>query len=145
MKTFFIILIVFASCKQKESNVAEINADTIKSNSTHFKKNMPDDIPDTYSNERFRKVMVTKMEKDSFLVTGEGQIFESSFNWEVEDGHNILLKGYATTDAGAPDWGKLNFTVGVKKERPNSVLHLILYEASAKDGSRQHELLIKLD
>jgi hypothetical protein len=48
------------------------------------------------------------------------------------------------TDAGAPDWGKFNFVVDAKKDRENSTLHLILFESSAKDGSRQHQLMIPL-
>jgi hypothetical protein len=49
------------------------------------------------------------------------------------------------TDAGAPEWGNFNFVIEVAKQRSNSTLHLILYETSAKDGSRQHLLPIKLE
>ena len=48
------------------------------------------------------------------------------------------------TDAGAPRWGNFNFKAEAKKANPNTVLHLILFEASAKDGSRQHELSVPL-
>lgn len=74
----------------------------------------------------------------------KGQIFEASFSRIIEDGHNELKKGFATTGAGAPEWRNFSFTVNVKKERKNSTLHLILSEASAKDGSRQYELPILL-
>ncbi len=48
------------------------------------------------------------------------------------------------TDMGAPEWGNFSFTVDVEKKRPNSTLTLILFESSAKDGSRQFELPILL-
>ncbi|HEX8547649.1 MAG TPA: Gmad2 immunoglobulin-like domain-containing protein [Cytophagaceae bacterium] len=99
---------------------------------------------EAYSNERFKEVTIEKVGYGKFIVTGKGQIFESSFGWIVEDGHNELMSGFGNTDAGAPEWGSFELRIDVKKERPNSVLHLILFETSAKDGSRQHELPIRL-
>jgi hypothetical protein len=78
-------------------------------------------------------------------VKGKGQIFEAAFSWVVEDGHNEIKKGHQMTDAGAPEWGNFNFVVEVVKQRSNATLHLIIFEISAKDGSRQYELPIKLD
>jgi hypothetical protein len=49
------------------------------------------------------------------------------------------------TDAGAPEWGRFSFTVEAVKKRANSTLHIILFESSAKDGSRQYELPILLE
>lgn len=97
-----------------------------------------------YSNNRFRNVTVTKSGIDTYRIKGEAQIFEASFSWVVEDGHNELKKGHQMTDAGAPEWGHFDFTITAKKQRANSVLHLILFESSAKDGSRQFELSILL-
>ena len=97
-----------------------------------------------HSNARFRHVTVEKTDGNSFRIRGEGQIFEASFSWVVEDGHNELEKGFQMTDAGAPEWGKFDFTIEAKKVQENSTLTLILFEASAKDGSRQHELPIAL-
>ena len=48
------------------------------------------------------------------------------------------------TDAGAPEWGDFDFTIIVQKKRENSKLTLVLFESSAKDGSRQDELPIVL-
>lgn len=97
-----------------------------------------------YSNARFKGVTVKKLSENAFMVEGQGQIFEANFGWVVEDGHNELKKGFETTDAGAPEWGKFKFVVEAKKERVNSTLMLVLFETSAKDGSRQHELPIVL-
>jgi len=97
-----------------------------------------------YNNDRFKEVTVEQVEESKFIIRGKGQIFEANFNWVVEDGHNELLEGFEMTSAGAPEWGDFQFTVEAKKIRPNSTLMLFLFEISAKDGSRQYQLPIKL-
>ena len=97
-----------------------------------------------YENERFKDVHVEKLSDTKFQVRGQGQIFEASFGWTVEDGHNELKNGFANTDAGAPSWGSFDFTIDVAKERENSTLTLLIYELSAKDGSRQYVLIMPL-
>ena len=100
--------------------------------------------PKIYSNERFKEVTIERLDENNFRVRGKGQIFEASFNWIIEDGHDELKTGFQTTDAGAPEWGNLDFTITVEKKRENSKLTLVLFESSAKDGSRQYELPILL-
>ncbi|MDZ4823091.1 MAG: Gmad2 immunoglobulin-like domain-containing protein [Flavobacteriales bacterium] len=106
----------------------------------------PDEIAPAkvYSNARFKEVTIEKTGEHQFLVQGKGQIFEASFSWVVEDGHEELKQGFQMTDAGAPEWGNFSFTVDVAKTRTNSTLHIILYESSPEDGSRQHELPVFL-
>lgn len=146
----FFIIIIISSCGAKEERSQAIGkSDSLKSN--HNTSQLPNDdepnpslTPKAYSNERFREVTVRKNEDNTFTVSGKGQIFEASFGWVVEDGHNELVKGFESTDAGAPEWGDFEFSVEVRKQRPNSTLTLVLFETSAKDGSRQHELAIPL-
>jgi hypothetical protein len=146
MKRILLLLIILlTACNKKEVTTEETpkivkTSDTVqlkKADSSHttIKK---------YSNKRFRNVTVEKVNDDTFRVKGEGQIFEASFSWIVEDGHNELKEGYEMTDAGAPEWGKFDFTLDVAKNRENSTLTLVLFEISANDGSRQHELPIVL-
>lgn len=97
-----------------------------------------------YANQRFRNVSVKRLEEHIFEITGQAQVFEATLSWVVEDGHYELEKGFTTTSAGAPEWGDFTFTVEVEKKRSNSTLHLIIFESSAKDGSRQYELPILL-
>ena len=97
-----------------------------------------------YSNAAFRGVKVKRTGEHRFLVTGEARIFEATLSWVIEDGHEELSKGFETADMGAPEWGRFSFEVKAEKKRPNSTLHLILFESSAKDGSRVHELYIPL-
>ena len=101
-------------------------------------------ISTKYANKRFREVTVQKLDNHKFRVRGQGQIFEASLSWIVEDGHFELAKGYEMTDAGAPEWGNFDFTLDVSKKDANTTLTLILFEISAKDGSRQYELPIPL-
>lgn len=99
----------------------------------------------SYSNNRFKDVTVTRLGVNKFRINGKGQIFEAGFGWYIEDGHNELKTGFATTNAGAPEWGMFELVIdSVVKKRPNSTLHLVLFETSAKDGSRQYELPIPL-
>lgn len=146
MKRIILLLIIlFAACNKKEKVAGEAQKIVKTSDTVHMEKTAPSNTTEKkYSNERFRNVTVEKVNNDKFRIKGEGQIFEASFNWIVEDGHDELKKGYEMTDAGAPEWGKFDFTLDVAKNRENSTLTLILFEISAKDGSRQYQLPIVL-
>lgn len=102
------------------------------------------DTVDVFSNARFKNVWVEKISDTSYQVTGKAQVFEAAYSWVVEDGHDELLSGHGMTDAGAPEFGNFSFVLNVKKKRENSKLHLVLFESSPKDGSRQHELPVPL-
>ena len=142
MKTFSLSVLVlfFLSACSREGGNTETRLDSagveeVKEEARGDKK---------YSNARFRNVTVEKAGANRFVVSGQGQIFEANFGWVVEDGHRELKSGFEMTDAGAPAWGNFEFVIQVKKQRPNSTLTMILYESSAKDGSRQHELAVPL-
>lgn len=141
----FSILLLFSACEKKESTAKPVEILKTR-DSVPMPKETPSEtvILTKHSNQRFREVTIEKLADDKFRVKGQGQIFEASFSWVVEDGHYELAEGFATTDAGAPEWGNFDFTLDVPKKDTNSTLTLILYESSAKDGSRQHELLIPL-
>jgi len=146
--TILLSLIILISCNNNEQKRATITSDTLKTipeTTQVTKEAMPDaPIPKTYSNRRFKDVTVERIGNDKFLIRGQGQIFEANFSWIVEDGHEELKKGFQMTDAGAPEWGKFEFVINVTKKRENSTLTLILFETSAMDGSRQHELPVTL-
>lgn len=144
-KIILLLIILFTACNKKEVTTGETKEIVKTSDTVQMKK--ADSLHITvkkYSNERFRNVTVEKVNGDTFRVKGEAQIFEASFSWIVEDGHNELKEGHEMTDAGAPEWGKFDFTLDVAKNKENSTLTLILFETSANDGSRQHELPIVL-
>ena len=146
--TILFSLIILAACSNNEQKRTTIKTDSLKTipgTTQVTKEGEPDALlPKTYSNKRFKHVTVERIGKDKFLIRGQGQIFEANFSWIVEDGHEELKKGFQMTDAGAPEWGKFEFTINVPKKRENSTLTLILFESSPKDGSRQYELPISL-
>lgn len=160
MKSYlFFVLLLVAGCNSSEQSnniekqtdslittdkAIEKNTDTSVSGDQQIKDSVTVNAPGRYSNERFKNVTVKKTGDGEFVVQGQAQIFEANFSWVVEDGHEELKQGYTTTDAGAPAWGNFSFTVTATKERPNSTLHLVLFELSAKDGSRQYELPVLL-
>lgn len=134
-------LFLFVACNNDEPIKTSGKIETLKAKA--------DTVPEavllkTYSNKRFRNVTVVRTGQDTFIVSGQGQIFEANFNWIVEDGHEELAKGFEMTDAGAPEWGNFKFTINVQKKKGNSTLTLVLFESSAKDGSRQYELPVTL-
>lgn len=153
MKVIYILIAVsFLACNEnvqntKKSNIsdsAEHKIDPVYK--VRDEKQTNPSVPiNSYSNTRFREVTIEKDGKHKYSIQGKGQIFEANFGWVVEDGHEELQKGFQMTDAGAPEWGKFNFSIEVQKKRPNSTLILILFESSAKDGSRQYELPIVLE
>lgn len=144
-RILFLSFILIISCDKKEKTAEEIQEPEKISDTVQLKKVVSSNTNlKNYSNQRFRNVTVEKVNDNKFRIKGEGQIFEANFNWVVEDGHDELKNGYEMTDAGAPEWGKFDFTIDVAKNRENSTLTLILFEISAKDGSRQHELPIAL-
>ena len=148
---FLATIMIFISCNTKEKSGTITKTDTlITTVATTAVEQKPTAKKDTilqlktYGNKRFKNVIVERIGKDSFLVHGQGQIFEANFNWVLEDGHDELQKGFQMTDAGAPEWGKFKFIIQAQKKRKNSTLTLILFETSAKDGSREYELPIVL-
>lgn len=147
MKNIVIVIALFLVACSENGTETTIPVRT-ETNSSVSKDSIdvkePDFLSEVYSNDRFKDVTVDKTGEHTFLIKGEGQIFEGSFGWIVEDGHYELKKGFATTDAGAPEWGSFSFEVEVEKKRENSTVHLILFETSAEDGSRKYELPIRL-
>lgn len=97
-------------------------------------------------NEAFRNITVSGS-RGSYVITGEARIFEATVQYEVEDGHYVLLEGFTTASEGAPGWG--TFTINIELPEAslpqNATLRLILFEASAKDGSHINELPVTLD
>lgn len=141
-RLFILIAIITIGCNSRVTETQSVGkTDTVK---VEKPVPPPPSSEKVYTNERFKDVVVQRTGDHTFLVTGKGQIFEASFSWVVEDGHNELLKGHQMTDAGAPEWGNFSFTIDVQKEQENSTLMLILFESSPKDGSRQYELPVML-
>ena len=143
---FLVLVFLVISCNnKKEENMnndeIQVSVDTIQ---LEQPKETDNESVKEFSNDRFRKVVVEKLEGNKFRIQGEAQVFEATVNWSVEDGHNVYDEGFTTATIGAPDWGKFDFTFEIKKAEEIEVLNLILYEISAKDGNQTHVLLVPL-
>jgi hypothetical protein len=70
-----------------------------------------------YSNERFKEVTVERIDENKFRIRGKGQIFEASFNWIIEDGHDEVRDGVSDHSMPSPGVGNFDFTIAVQKTR----------------------------
>ncbi|MEH7386691.1 BsuPI-related putative proteinase inhibitor [Bacillus sp. JJ1521] len=116
------------------STAFEVNGQEIKENSLQAEKSFT--IPEE-GNKAFRNVQVLG-ENGEYTVTGEVRVFEASFFYAVEDGHDYVIpETLQTASYGAPEWAKFEIKISIPKDKipTNGALILHLYERSAKDGS----------
>jgi len=138
-------VIIIIACNAKEEKHEKGKTEQKKADTVQADNKKPEPPAEkTYSNERFRNVTIEKIADNKYRLKGQAQIFEASFSWVIEDGHNEIKSGYHMTDAGAPEWGNFEFTVELDKKNPGLTYHIILFEVSAKDGRREFELPILL-
>ncbi|OIJ09298.1 hypothetical protein BKP35_16640 [Anaerobacillus arseniciselenatis] len=82
--------------------------------------------------------------KDRIVVRGLARVYEGTVLYEFEDGHFILDEGFTTATNGAPEWGEFEIIIELD-DVTNYSGRVILYEESAKDGSRINELKIPVN
>ena len=147
IKSIILLLAVLViACNKKNSDDTNSNESSTSIDTVQIAKPIEPQkqVAIAFSNEHFRQVTVEKVDGNKFHIKGQAQVWEANISWVVEDGHNELKSGFTTTDTGAPEWGNFDFTIDVEKKKEYSTLSLILFEESAKDGSRTNELLIPL-
>ncbi len=140
MNRYLLLFLIFIGCNNDDA-VQQSFPDSNKS--VQLNDEEKQDVV-YYNNDRFKNVTIKQLSPNTFHVEGKARVFEAAFSWVVEDGHNEIAEGHEMTDAGAPDWGNFSFTVTLKNVEQATIPHLILFEASAKDGSRQSELVVPL-
>ncbi|WP_078548169.1 BsuPI-related putative proteinase inhibitor [Litchfieldia alkalitelluris] len=97
-------------------------------------------------NTAFRNIHVMGSDGE-YTVTGEARVFEASFFYSVEDGHDYLVKETVfQADEGAPSWSPFEINISIPSDKlpSNGTATLVLYERSAKDGeivNRYHTVL----
>lgn len=82
--------------------------------------------------------------KDRIIVSGLARVYEGTILYEFEDGHSILDEGFTTATSGAPEWGEFEIIIELDNAA-NYSGRVILFEESAKDGSRINELKIPVN
>jgi germination protein M len=76
-------------------------------------------------------------------VTGTANTFEATFEYELLDpGGNVLARHFVTATSGSGTRGTFDFTVPF--EAPAGLGKLVVFERSAADGSRIHQVEIPL-
>jgi Immunoglobulin-like domain of bacterial spore germination/Sporulation and spore germination len=79
-----------------------------------------------------------------FEAAGTANTFEATFNYELRDeDDNILKADFVTATSGSGTRGTFRFTVPYEVDRPQEG-SLTVFEISAADGSRTHESSIPL-
>jgi hypothetical protein len=68
-------------------------------------------------------------------VSGSANTFEATFEYELVIGEKIVQKSFVTATSGSGTRGTFEFTLRFDLDRPESG-ELVVYESSAKDGSR---------
>lgn len=149
-KTAFAALLFLAACqspedKQTTKSLPEDSMTAITSSPVDSLQPPSGDntapAAKVYSNEAFKDVRV-RLQHDTVVVTGKARVFEAVFSWVLEGDLGELKKGHEITNAGAPEFGTFQFQFTLP--RGSREMKLILFEASAKDGSPQHQLAIPL-
>lgn len=142
LPAIFLLLIGCDGNDASNNNDSRKDTTSLISDTVMMKEN--ETKPERYENEAFRAVRVENSEGKKWKITGEARVFEASFSYYIEDGHNQLTEGNAMADNGAPAWGNFTFEAEVDTIYPHTHPHLVLYEASAKDGRPTNELVIPL-
>lgn len=150
MKFLFIITILFISCNTSSLKPDNLNKDDFKNSDSqnHVSPNQQINsaiITDSvYSNNAFRNVAIIKTGNGFFEINGEARVFEATFYYFLMQNNIESDEEFVTASIGAPEWGKFNFSINSNIYKNNIPLYLVLFEASAKDGSRVNELTIRL-
>ena len=144
-----VVLLLITSCgsdEEKDTPVNNIEDTTIvlSDSAIIIEDTLQPTESEINSNSAFRNVKVKRSSADTVTVSGEARVFEAVFGWVVEDGHNELAHGFTTASMGAPEWGTFNINIPAKKTDPNTTLMLLIFENSAADDSRIHELAIPI-
>lgn len=98
-------------------------------------------------NQAFRQI--TGSTHYLYPVEGETRVWEGTYQFEVSDGHDILVKGVGLASQGAPQWGTFQETIKISKDKVpiNGSVILELYEQNMSDEGppRLHSTFVRLD
>ncbi|WP_102347381.1 BsuPI-related putative proteinase inhibitor [Bacillus sp. Marseille-P3661] len=99
------------------------------------------------NNSAFRNIEASG-KNGEYVVKGEARVFEGSFLYTVEEGHDYLIEETAVqVNEGAPEWSSFELKISIPQDQlpVNGTLTLSMYERSAKDNSIVNQYFVKLD
>ncbi|MBA2174515.1 hypothetical protein H0266_06290 [Halobacillus locisalis] len=97
--------------------------------------------------QAFREIKVSG-QNGSYVVSGEARVFEGSFMYSIEDGHNMIVEPTAVqVDEGAPSWSAFEIEVSIPEEKlPEfGTVTMSIFEESAKGGKPTNVNYIPLE
>lgn len=84
-----------------------------------------------------------EMKGSRIQTAGLARVFEATVSYELLDANGkVLLDGFTTAASGGPDWGF--FEVGFDYPATNAA-SLVLFQASAKDGSKMDTVEVPVE
>ncbi len=99
-------------------------------------------LPEIYAQSRNIKIMEFEKKHGVIYVSGVARVFEATLNYALETkAGNVIKEGFTTALMGAPEWGRFDIKIAGIPERAH---YLTVYSISARDGSRQDEVKLKL-
>lgn len=144
MKKYLLILtVILAGCnsgnERDTSTIVANNPDSVAP-ADHTSVDQPADTTSTVaapqSNDRFRDVTLVRLSNDSANLRGRARIFEANLSYAVYEQGKLMYENFHTTSAGAPEWGEFDFNIKVPAPSTDTGTYVMVYESSAKDGSR---------
>ena len=79
----------------------------------------------------------------SFLLSGTANVTEATVSWELVKARKAVRSGYVTASCGSGCRGKFRKRISLSGLAPGSYT-LLVFEASAKDGSHLHQVVMPL-
>ncbi|WP_147803912.1 Gmad2 immunoglobulin-like domain-containing protein [Alkalicoccus halolimnae] len=98
-----------------------------------------------YENDSFR-IHSAEADGHTIHIEGEARVFEATVSYVVVEDGTEIDEGFTTATAGGPEWGEFELAIDIAEleEGETRDLTVILFEESADDGSRTHELEIPI-
>jgi len=99
-------------------------------------------LPEITVESKNIKVMEFEKKHGVIYISGVARVFEATINYALETKTGeVLNEGFTTALIGAPEWGKFEFRViGI----PDRAYYLTIFSVSARDGSRQDMVKLRL-
>jgi hypothetical protein len=123
--------------------ITEVNGEAVEKNTFSDRETIEIKKP----NNAFRNVEVEGA-NGKYTVIGEARVFEGSFFYTVEEGHEYIIEETNfSVKEGAPSWSPFTIEIDIPQEAlpENATITLELYERSENDGKMTNVYYQKLE
>jgi len=87
----------------------------------------------------FRNIKLAPASKKTteFTMTGQASVFEGTYQYAVNQGESVIVKGFGTASQGGPEWGNISQTISIPNSKLSSKqsLTLDLFEVDQESGA----------